>query len=231
MTGTVLGLVPARGGSKGVPGKNIRPLAGQPLLAYTARAAAMSGVLDRVVLSTDAPDIAQCGRATGLEVPFLRPAALAQDDTPMVPVIQHALGELRAGGWEPTIVVLLQPTSPLRKPEHIQAAVDLLRRSGAHSVATVVQLPQHLSPDYVMRIEDGKLRPFLPEGANVARRQDARTAFVRDGTVYAFLTETLRKFGTIYGDDCRPLLIDSAESLSIDTEADWALAERQLAAR
>ena len=98
-------------------------------------------------------------------------------------------------------------------------------------MAAVVQLPQHLSPDYVMRIEDGRLQTFLPEGARVARRQDARTAYVRDGTVYAFFTETLRRSGSIYGTDCRPLLIDPAESLSIDTEADWSAAEDALASR
>ena len=228
---TVLGLVPARAGSKGVPGKNIRPLAGRPLLAYTADAATASGVCDRVVLSTDAAEIADCGRTLGLDVPFLRPAALAQDETPMLAVVEHALDELARAGWQPDIVVLLQPTSPLRTPRHIAAAVDLLRRSGADSVVTVVQLSPHLSPDYVMRIDDGRLRPFLAEGAGVVRRQDARAAYVRDGTVYAFLTETVRRSGTIYGDDCRPLLIDPAESLSIDTEADWAAAERALAAR
>ena len=214
-----------------MPGKNIRSLAGQPLLAYTARAAAASGVMDRVVLSTDAAEIADCGRAVGLEVPFLRPAALAQDETPMLAVIEHALGELGRAGWQPDIVVLLQPTSPLRTPQHIGAAVNLLRQSGADSVVTVVQLPQHHSPDYVMRIDDGRLRPFLADGGRVARRQDARAAYVRDGTVYAFLTDTVRRSGSIYGEDCRPLLIDPAESLSIDTEADWAAAERALAAR
>ena len=113
--GGVLGLVPARGGSKGLPGKNARELAGRPLLAYTAEAARASGVIDRLVLSTDAADIAGAGRAAGLEVPFMRPAALAADDTPMLPVIRHAVDALAAGGWQPEIVVLLQPTSPLRR--------------------------------------------------------------------------------------------------------------------
>jgi CMP-N-acetylneuraminic acid synthetase len=228
---TTLGLVPARRGSKGVPGKNTRLLAGRPLLEYTARAACDSGVLDRVVLSTDANDIAECGKRAGLEVPFLRPSDLAQDDTPMAPVIAHALDELRREGWEPDVVVLLQPTSPLRTPQHIRSAVDLLTKTGADSVVTVVAVPQHLSPDYVMRIEGGRLQSFLPEGARLARRQDARPAYVRDGTVYAFRTDAFRRNGTIYGEDCRPLLLDAAESLSIDTPADWAAAERALAGR
>jgi len=227
----VLGLVPARGGSKGVPGKNTRLLAGRPLLEYAARAARESGVLHRVVLSTDSEEIAECGRRLGLEVPFMRPAALARDDTPMLPVVEHALDELRRQGWEPATVVLLQPTSPLRTPAHIRAAVEQLHRSGADSVVSVVAVPQHLSPDYVMRLDEGRLRPFLPDGARVARRQDARLAYVRDGTVYAFRTTTLQRFGNMYGNDCRPLLLDAAESLSIDTAADWAAAERALAGR
>ncbi len=227
----VLGLIPAREGSKGVPGKNTRPLAGRPLLEYTARAALESGVLDRVVLSTDSAAIAECGTRAGIEVPFMRPAALAQDDTPMLPVIEHALEELGRAGWNADTVVLLQPTSPLRTPDHIRSAVALLRDSGADSVVGVVALPLHLSPDYVMRIEDGRLRPFLPDGARIIRRQDARPAYVRDGTVYAFRVATLRRYGSIYGDDCRPLLIDPAESLSIDSPADWAAAERALADR
>jgi CMP-N,N'-diacetyllegionaminic acid synthase len=228
----VLGLVPARSGSKGVPGKNIRPLAGRPLLEYTARAARDSGVLDRVVLSTDSPEIAAAGRQAGLEVPFLRPAHLAADDTPMLPVLRHAVDTLAAAGWQAGMLVLLQPTSPLRRPEHIRAAVTTLRDTGADSVVTVVEVPRHLSPDYVMRIDDeGRLRTFLPEGARLTRRQDARPAYSRDGTVYACWTRTLERFGSLYGDDCRPLLIDGRDSLSIDSLDDWAAAERMLAAR
>ena len=225
----VLGLVPARGGSKGVPGKNVRPLAGHTLLEYTARAARESGVLDRVILSTDSPEIADAARRAGLEVPFMRPAALAADDTPMVPVIQHALAEITRSGWSPDIIVLLQPTSPLRRPDHIRDAVNLLRETNADSVVTVVEVPRHLSPDYVMRIDDGRLKAFLADGARVTRRQDARVAYSRDGTVYAFRRATLETFGGIYGDDCRPLLLDSRESLSIDSPSDWAEAERRLA--
>jgi CMP-N-acetylneuraminic acid synthetase len=228
---TVLGLVPARGGSKGVPGKNVRALAGHTLLEYTARAAQDSGVIDRLMLSTDAPDIADAGRRAGLEVPFMRPAALAADDTPMLPVIQHALAETAKNGWSPDVIVLLQPTSPLRRPDHIRDAVTMLRETTADSVVTVVEVPRHLSPDYVMRIEEGRLRPFLPDGAAVTRRQDARPAYSRDGTVYAFRRSTIERFGGIYGDDCRPLLIDATESLSIDTEDDWNEATRRLAAR
>lgn len=226
----VLGIVPARGGSKGLPGKNVRLLNGEPLVAYAARAALTSGVLDRVILSTDSEEVAALGRQVGLEVPFLRPAPLAADDTPMAPVLAHAVDTLAAAGWTTEIVVLLQPTSPLRRSEHIRDAIGLLRDTGATAVATVVELPRHLSPDYVMTIDGGVLKPFLPEGARLTRRQDARPAYVRDGTVYVCWRTTLERFGNVYGDDCRPLIIDAADSLSIDTAEDWAEAERRLRA-
>ena len=226
----ILALVPARGGSKGLPDKNIRSLAGRTLLEYAARAAAASGVVDRVVLSTDSPRIAEEGRRVGIEVPFMRPAGLATDDAAMRPVIEHAVGFLEEQGWSPEIVVLLQPTSPLRTPHHIRNAVDELRSSRADSVVTVVEVPRHLSPDYVMRIEGADLVPFLPQGAGVTRRQDARPAYVRDGTVYAFWRRTLAEHGSIYGAHCRPLLVPATESVTIDTQADWDEAERRLAA-
>jgi CMP-N-acetylneuraminic acid synthetase len=232
MTGSrAVAIIPARGGSKGVPGKNVLPLVGRPLLHYTAEAARESGVVDRIVLSTDAEDIAEAGRRAGLEVPFLRPPSIARDDTPMLPVIRHVVDALAADGWDPEYIVLLQPTSQLRRGRHVRAAVELLRDRGADSVVTVVVVPKHFSPDYVMRIDAGVLRPFLPEGASVTRRQDARLAYSRDGTVYAFRRETLERHGDIYGSDCRPIVIPAEESLSIDTPADWAEAERRLAER
>jgi len=231
MTRRVLGLVPARGGSKGVPNKNLRPLAGSSLLHLVRDAARASGVIDRLVLSTDSLAIAEAGRACGLELPFMRPSELATDDAPMLPVIEHAIGALEAGGWSPDLILLLQPTAPLRRGSHISDAAALLTESGADAVATVVELPRHLSPDYVMRIADGRLVNFLPEGARVTRRQDARSAFVRDGTVYAFWRRTLVESGSIYGRDCRPLFVATEDSLTIDTEADWAEAERRMRER
>lgn len=227
----VLAVVPARGGSKGIPDKNIRALAGRTLLEYVAAAAAASGVIDRLVLTTDSDRIAAEGLRVGIEVPFMRPDALAQDDTPMLPVVEHAVRELEQAGWTPDIIVLLQPTSPLRRPEHIREAVLELRASGADSVVSVVELPRHLSPDYVMRVDHGRLVPFLPEGERVTRRQDARPAVVRDGTVYAFWRRTLQDFGTIYGATCRPLVIPADESITIDSPRDWDDAERRLAGR
>ena len=170
----VLGIIPARGGSKGIPNKNLRELAGRPLLAYTVDAAQESGVIDRLILSTDSGEIAELGRSLGVEVPFMRPVELAQDDTAMLPVLKHAVAQLEAGGWQPEIIVLLQPTAPLRKAQHIAEAVGLLQEESCDSVVSVVEVPGHYVPHFVMKIEEGKLDFFLPEGERVTRRQDAR---------------------------------------------------------
>jgi CMP-N,N'-diacetyllegionaminic acid synthase len=231
VTGPVLALVPARGGSKGIPCKNLRPLAGYSLIEYAARVARECGVVDRAVLTTDSNEIAAEGRRVGLHVPFLRPSSLAEDDTPMKPVIEHALGELAQSGFAPQLVLLLQPTSPLRTPDHLRSAVRLLRETNADSVVSVTEVPRHLSPAYVMRVEGGELRPFLAESAHLTRRQDARQAFARDGTVYAFWVKTLLEQGSIYGRRCVPLLVDPSESITLDCPADWAEAERRLRER
>jgi CMP-N-acetylneuraminic acid synthetase len=227
--GGVLALVPARGGSKGVPRKNVSEITpGRTLLHYVAEAARQTTRVDRVVLSTDDEDIARVGRQAGLEVPFMRPRELAADDTPMLPVLRHAIDHLVAGGWTPEYVVLLQPTSPCRRWQHIDEAISLLVTKGVDSVVTVVEVPKHLSPDYVMKIEHGTLRPFLSDGLRVTRRQDVRPAYYRDGTVYAFRRDTIDRFDNIYGERCLPLVIDARQSLSIDSPADWAEAKRRL---
>lgn len=229
--GPTLAIIPARGGSKGIPGKNLRTLAGRPLLAYTVEVALACPLLDRVVLSTDAPDIAEAGRRMGVEVPFMRPAELAEDDTPMVPVLEHAVTWLEERGWRPELIVLLQPTAPLRTSRHIADAVTLLRTAKCDAVASVVELPLHVSPDYVMRIKQGRLVPFLDGVHRLTRRQQARPAVVRDGTVYAVWRDVLMETHSLYGSDCRPLVISQGESVTLDTPEDWEVAELRLARR
>jgi CMP-N,N'-diacetyllegionaminic acid synthase len=225
----VVALVPARAGSKGVPGKNVKPLCGKPLLAYTADVVRNAGIFERALLSTDAAEIAELGRSLGLEAPFLRPAALSRDDSPMLPVIEHAVAWLEADGCQVDIIVLLQPTQPLRDAADVVAAVTRLEQEPCDSVVSVVPLPPQLCPDYVMRIdEEGRLVHFLPEGAKVTCRQDVRPAYVRDGTVYAFRATTLRNHQSIYGPVCLPLVIDPRRSVNLDSEEDWQEAERRL---
>jgi CMP-N,N'-diacetyllegionaminic acid synthase len=225
MNGHILGLIPARAGSKGIPGKNLRPFCGRPLIAHAIHAAQQCPLIDRIVVSTDSEEIAAAARTFGADVPFLRPSAIAQDETPMVAVVDHCVDALERAGWQTAMVVLLQPTSPLRRPAHITRAVTLLCETGADSVVSIVPVPATHSPDYVMRIANGRLEPFLPESAKVMRRQDARTAYERDGTVYAFWRETLRRHGNIYGADCRPLELPAGESIALDTPADWEYGE------
>jgi CMP-N,N'-diacetyllegionaminic acid synthase len=225
----VLGIVPARGGSKAIPNKNIRELAGRPLLAYTVDAVRRSTCIDRAVLTTDSEEIARVGRALGLEVPFIRPSELARDDTPMQPTIEHAVGQLEAGGWRPDLVLILQPTAPLRRGEHIRQAVDLLIESNASSVVSVVEIPRHFAPQYAMRVKGNRLVPYLPDGGRITRRQDVEPAYSRDGTVYAVRRNVLMEEHDLYGPDCLPLVLPSDESINLDTPADWERAERVLA--
>lgn len=226
-----LGLIPARGGSKGIPGKNLRPLAGRPLLAHAVEAARAAGVLDRIVLTTDSAQIAELGRSLGAEAPFLRPQELAADDSPMVPVVQHAVTELERNGWSPRAVLLVQPTAPLRRPEHLVAALRMLEETGCDSVVSVVEIPPHFAPDFALEIKDGRLVFLLPEGQRVTRRQDARPAYSRDGTVYAMRRDVVMRGNSLYGRDCRPLVLRRDESVNLDEPEDWSRAEEILRTR
>ena len=175
----MLGLIPARGGSKGIPRKNARLLAGRPLLDYTAEAALKARRLSRVILSTEDPEIAEIGRRCGLDVPFLRPPELARDDTPTLPVVQHALRWLEERGERFSAVCLLQPTSPLRTAEHIDACIELLEKDGADAVVTVLRVPPEHNPHWVfvrdgdgfLRLATGSRRPFL--AVRICRRPTA----------------------------------------------------------
>jgi CMP-N,N'-diacetyllegionaminic acid synthase len=157
-----------------------------------------------------------------------RPAELAQDDTPMPAVVQHALQQIP--GQPDDIIVLLQPTQPLRKPEHVQAAIALLRESGADSVVSVVALPKTHSPSMQSVMESGRLWPYLPQGYPASRQQCIQT-YIRDGTVYAFWRKTVDQHGTIYGQDVRPLIIPPEDTCELDTEADWAALEARWKAK
>src|SRR5262245_15933087 len=153
MKPTVLGVVTARAGSKGIPGKNTRLLAGKPLILYTIEAAQRSGAFDRLILSTDDPSAAALARNAGCDVPFERPAALATDDAPHLPVMQHAASWLRDRGETlPDWTMILMPTSPLRRPHDIVEAIAVVVRSGADSVVGVDRLPSHYHPERALSI-------------------------------------------------------------------------------
>ena len=226
----VLGLIPARRGSKGVPKKNLVLLAGRPLLSYTCEAAAQSRRLTRTIVSTDDEEVAACARASRVEVPFMRPPALATDETPTLPVVQHALTELeRREAYHPDVVVILQPTSPLRRAAHIDAAVDRLIETGAESIVSVVEVPHQFNPVSVLRIENDRIVSFLPDQTStILRRQDKPQVYARNGAaVYAVRRDTLLA-GTLFGRDCRPLVMRPEDSVDIDGPLDLLLAEALL---
>jgi len=228
----VIGLVPARGGSKGIPRKNLRLLAGRPLLEFTAEAALRARRLERVILSTEDPEIAEAGRRCGLEVPFLRPADLAGDETPTLPVVQHALRCLEARGDTFDAVCLLQPTSPLRSAFDIDACVALLEQSGADAVVTVTVVPPEHNPHWVFfRSETGSLYLATGEATLIPRRQDLPPAFCREGSVYVTRCEIVLERNSLYGDRLLGHTVDASRSVNLDTPADWERAEALLAGR
>lgn len=223
----VLGLIPARGGSKGIPHKNIALLAGRPLLAYTCEAALASQRLTRIILDTDESKIADIGRQCGVEAPFLRPAELAKDDTPILEVLQRRLRTLQESeNYVPEIVVLLQPTSPLRKAGHIDAAVDLLVRTGADSVVSVTEVPHQFNPVSLMCLDRERLVPVGNNQPLPTRRQDKPKLYARNGpAVLVVRREVLLKKNSLYGEDCRPLVMNPEESVDIDDPNDLLWAE------
>jgi CMP-N-acetylneuraminic acid synthetase len=228
----VLGLIPARGGSKGVPRKNLRLLHGRPLLAYTAEAARSARSLDRVVLSTDDPEIADLGVSLGLDVPFLRPPELAEDETPMLPVVQHAVRLLEARGYRYDAVCLLQPTNPLRGGDLVDACVARLASSGADSVVTVLRVPPEHNPHWVyFENGDGFLTLSMGAETPISRRQLLPPAYHREGSVYVTRRRVVVDGDSLYGARVAPVLVDEHASVNVDTMADFERAERLLAAR
>jgi CMP-N,N'-diacetyllegionaminic acid synthase len=223
----VLGLIPARGGSKGVPRKNVRFVCGKPLLQYTAEAALKSCRLSSVVLSTDDSEIAEIGSACGLRVPFLRPAELAEDQTPTLPVVQHAVSWLENRGEHFDAVCLLQPTNPLRSPEIIDGCVSLLESSGADAVITVLPVPTEYNPHWVYFNDDcGRIRLSTGESSPIPRRQSLPPAFHREGSVYVTRRDVIIEQNSLYGTYLLGLPISPECSINIDLPEDLLAAER-----
>lgn len=223
-----VGIIPARGGSKGLPGKNLRLLGGRPLIAYTIADARESGVLDRVIVSTDSEEIARTAREWGAEVPFLRPAELARDDTPTIPVLRHVLEELEAReGYRPDLAVVLQPTSPLRGPEAVREAVAKMADPRVDSVVSVC--PAEHSPYLMRRLEGERLVPaWHPDPLRQGlRRQELSPLYRLNGAVYIFRRERLMGADP-YGDEVRALVMERWRSVDIDAEEDLLVAEAYL---
>ncbi len=229
----MLAIIPARGGSKGVPRKNIRMVGGKPLIAYSIEAALAAGdVFHRVIVSTDDAEIAEIAQSYGAEVPFLRPQNLGDDKMPMIPVLQHAVRFVEEQDhiqldW----VFLLQPPAALRTVEDILAAVHLAEQGGSDSVISVVQVFA-VHPILMKKIEDGRLLPFCVEEKEGTRRQDYQpAAYMRNGAIYLTRRDVIMKDGSIWGKEICPYVMPEERSLNVDSEWDLKLIDLALSER
>jgi len=225
-SGIVLGLIPARGGSKGVNKKNIRHLLGKPLISYTIECARACSFIDKVVVSTDDAEIAEISKQWGAEVPFIRPSNLAQDDTPMLPVMQHAIETVEAIYREPAnILILLDPTSPLRQVKDIQEALSLFRRDSACQ-AVVSGCEAHRSPYFNMvRLEDGLVQILIPTDKDIGCRQDCPPVYDLDTTVWIYSREAIMDIRQRIPPRTRLYLVPKERSIHIDSEWDFMIVE------
>lgn len=215
----VVGLIPARGGSKGIPQKNIKLIAGKPLIVWTIEAALRSTLLDAVVVSTDDPEIAKIAHQAGALVPFMRPAELAQDTTPGLAPVLHALDQLPQYGS----VLLLQPTSPLRTTDDIDACLGLAAQQHVQSVVSVCEAETH--PYWTYRLgEHQTLEPFVST-APVARRQDLPKIFELNGALYFADAKWLRLNNSFVSAETLGYVMTKSRSIDIDTPLDWKFAE------
>ena len=218
----VLAIIPARGGSKGIKRKNLVPLSGKPLIVYSIEAALLSQRLTRIIVSTDSEEIAEISRIHGADVPFLRPAALAEDDTPTLPVIQHAIG-IVGGSYD--AVMILQPTSPLRSSADIDGAIDLLAKNAeADSVISVVKVGDN-HPARMKLIRDGWLiDPSFAEEIEGQRRQDLPEFYLRNGAIYLSRMDVIMRQNSFKGTKCMAYVMPEIRSVNIDSDMDLILA-------
>jgi CMP-N,N'-diacetyllegionaminic acid synthase len=220
----ILAVIPARGSSKGLERKNVAPLGGRPLLAYTADCVLGAVHPLRAVLSTEDDEIAGLGRRLGLEVPFRRPVELAGDEATSLEVLQHALASLHADeGYAPDWVVLLQPTSPLRTAAHLDAALDLLMSGGFDSLVSLTLMRQN--PAWAYRVTDGTAEPV--ERDRPGRRQELPEYYYPNGAIYA-TSPMLLAADRILGDRCAAFVMEPRESVDVDDAWDMAVAEAGL---
>lgn len=230
VSANVLALITARGGSKGIPGKNIRMVGGKPLLAWSIEAAKAAACVERIVLSTDSVEIRDVGVRYGAEAPFLRPPELAAEATPGVAPVLHAVRWLEENqGYHPAFVVLLQPTTPLRTSEDISAAFALMERTNAPAVESVRLVKEH--PYWLKSIDDnGVLHSYVP-GKEESRRQDLPALYVETGAIYLIRRDVLLAQGSLWPPGTAGYIMPEERSLDIDTPMDLAIADLLLGSR
>jgi CMP-N,N'-diacetyllegionaminic acid synthase len=222
----ILGIIPARGGSKGIPGKNIKILAGKPLIQYTVEAALQSKLLSEIIVSTDSKEIAGIVSKHGLEVPFIRPGHLATETASSVEVVIHALNYLKERGRNYDAVCLLQPTSPFRKNGFIDLSINKFIKEDTDSLISVLPLPEEYNPHWIFeKNENGLLKIATGEKEIIKRRQELPPAYFRDGSVYITKAFVITDQKSLYGESISFLVSDLGYHVNIDTIEDWNLAE------
>lgn len=216
----ILAIIPARGGSKGIPHKNIIDLCGKPLINYTIEAALGSKYIDYVIVSTDDQEIAKVARYCGAEIPFMRPAEFADDTSKTIDAVLYTVSELENIGEKFDILVLLQPTEPLRTAGDIDGAIDRYFECGCHSLVSVSEVDDH--PILIRSVEENQLKPLL-NGSSTCRRQDMPIYYRVNGCIYInAISELNRK--TSFNDNTVPYIMERSHSVDIDELSDLALA-------
>ena len=222
MSKKIISIIPARGGSKGLPRKNVALLDGKPLIAYSIESALKSNLVNRVIVSTEDAEIAVVSRRHGSEVSN-RPKELAQDDTPTISVVQQVLHQLEGDGYIAEVVVLLQPTTPLRTSEDIDAAIQLFLTSNCQSVVSICEM-EH-SPYWSFQVEKGYLKPLLGEKYLNIRRQDLPKVYLPNGALFVSSPRILYETKSFYSSRTIPYIMPPERSIDIDSENDLLDAE------
>jgi len=220
----ILGLITARGGSKGIPGKNIKLLGGKPLISYTIESAKNSELED-VIVSTDSLEIAEISKMSGANVPFIRPAELATDSAKSIDVIQHAVKYLESTNKNYDAICLLQPTTPFREKGLINDCIKKFTSGDFDSLITVLPVPHEFNPHWIFEpSKDGYLKIATGEKHIISRRQDLPEAYFRDGSIYLTKTSVLKN-GSLYGDKIGYMVTNPEKHINLDTPKDWEKAE------
>lgn len=220
----ILAIIPARGGSKRLPGKNIKKILGKPLIGYAIEAIKKSNYVDRIVVSTDDRKIAAISQRHGAETPFLRPAELASDTVPTLPAFQHAVKYFETNmGFRPDIVVIVQPTSPLVRSEDVDGAIEKMVKTKTNSCFTVCEISQR--PEWMYYLDNNKPRLFLPNRWENKRSQDLPKLGIINGSVYVVNYETLMKKNKVRDKNTSIYIVPKERSVDIDDLLDFELAE------
>lgn len=222
----ILAIIPARGGSKGIPKKNIKQLLGKPLIAWTIEQALNSKYVSKVFVSTEDREIAAIAKECGGEVPFLRPDELAQDSSPTSDAIIHALDTFEEMGEKYDIIIILEPTSPLRKKDDIDRAIETFLQSSSTSESLVSVGEVQLENPYIMKIiENSHVVPFLENKQQFHQRQQLPTIYFPYGVIYLSTVKAIRKFGTFYQETTLPYIIERWQNYEIDDICDFYCVE------